>query len=104
EALDLIQRAVELGGDTAAFLDTRGIVHLALGKTDRAVEDLEEANAQLPSAVRCFHLARAYQTAGKHGSAVTALQPADKLGLHEERLEPLERARFRQVRDEIGQR
>lgn len=104
EALDLIQRAVQVRGDTAELLDTRGVVYLALGKNDLALQDLEEANAQAPSAARCFHLARGYHVTGKHTAAVAALRRADKLGLHEERLEPLERDLYRKVREEIGQR
>ena len=65
EALELIQRAVQVRGDTAELLDTRGVIYLALSKNDLAVQDLEEANAQVPSAPRWFHLARGYQAAGE---------------------------------------
>ncbi|MBY0522441.1 MAG: tetratricopeptide repeat protein [Gemmataceae bacterium] len=101
EALALILRAVQVRGDTAELLDTRGVVYLALGKNEDAVQDLEEANAQAPTASRWLHLARAYQATGKQSNAVAALRRADKLGLHEERLEPLERALYRQVREQI---
>ncbi len=104
EALELIQRAVHVRGDTAEMLDTRGVVYLALGQSEPAIQDLEEANAQAATAPRWFHLARGYQMAGNHAAAIATLRRADKLGLREDRLEPLERATYRRVRTELESR
>lgn len=43
EALTDIERAIQLGGPSAAFLDTRGYILFLLGQYDRALADLDEA-------------------------------------------------------------
>ncbi|HEX8199037.1 MAG TPA: tetratricopeptide repeat protein, partial [Isosphaeraceae bacterium] len=88
EPLRLIDRALEIGGKLPALLDTRGLVCLVLGRTDEAIQDLEQATAQAPDGNVYFHLARAYQQAEKRAAASDAFRKAQSLGV---RPDPLER-------------
>src|SRR5262249_26531529 len=104
EALPLIERAIAVHGPRADLLDTRAAVYLALGQTQQAIADLEQANADSPTSSRWFHLARAHQL-GKNGSAaLDALQKAKASGLKLEMLHPVERVTFRKVAEELEQR
>ena len=48
-ALEVIARAILLDGPTPDLLDTRGIAYLAMGRSDLAIKDLEDAVAVAPS-------------------------------------------------------
>jgi tetratricopeptide (TPR) repeat protein len=91
EALTLIERALAVEGPVATLLDTRALVHLARGKPELAIKDLEEASVTGQSATRYFHLAQAHQAARNHAAAVSALRKARDLGLSPARVHPLER-------------
>jgi Tfp pilus assembly protein PilF len=95
EALPLIERVLHKYGPVPSLLDTRALVHLAMGQTDTAITDLTEAIRQEASAVRYYHLAQA-QTAAKNAiGAASAWKKARTLGLTERDLHPLELAGFR---------
>ncbi len=59
EALALIQRAIDLEGETPDYLDTRAIALLASGQPEPAIQDLKNAVAVDPKPEKFFHLARA---------------------------------------------
>jgi tetratricopeptide (TPR) repeat protein len=101
EALPLISRAIEIAGLRGELLETRAAVHLALGRSDLAVADLEEASADQPTAVRYFQLARAHRAANNSPAAVAALRKAKSLGLATELLHPMERSSYRQLAEEL---
>jgi tetratricopeptide (TPR) repeat protein len=100
EALGLVQQAVEAAGPDASLLDTRALIQLARGRRDLALVDLRAAVAARPSPVLYFHLARACLPGDRKGAA-EAWQQASRLGLSEGRLDPLERAAYRELRAEL---
>lgn len=100
EALEWSRQAIEQAGPQAPLLDTRGTAYLSAGQVKPALDDLEEAVAQHPTAPRYFHLARAYRAAKDHGAALLAYRKAKKLGLQANHLHPLERAEYEIVRAE----
>jgi cellulose synthase operon protein C len=94
EALELGNRAIQVAGPQAALLDTRAVVSMARGDAWSAIDDLEQAIAQAPSAARSFHLARAYALAGLAAKAADTLQQARALGLTPHRLHALEQTTY----------
>jgi tetratricopeptide (TPR) repeat protein len=104
EALVLINRALDAHGPKPALLDTRAMVYLALGQSDRAIADLQEATSDTPSASRYFHLARAHQLANNRKAALEALGKAKSSGLELHLLHPVERVAYRKMLDELEQR
>src|SRR5262249_8007844 len=49
-ALGLINRAIERAGPDPELLDTRAVIYLTTGQSDRALTDLDEAIAASPTA------------------------------------------------------
>jgi len=101
EALQRINTAVTGLGRQADLLDTRGVVYLALGKTEEALADFREATAEAASPARLFHLARAHLKARDTANARKALGQAKTLGLKPESLHPVEQALCRQMLQEL---
>jgi tetratricopeptide (TPR) repeat protein len=104
EALELINRAIELLGPQPDLLDTRASVYLALGKNDLAIVDLELANADRPLPMRYFHLAQAHRAANNNKTAADLLKKATGAGLKAEHLHPAERVAFIKLLSEMDQR
>lgn len=96
-ALDLINKAIALRGPMPEFLDTRAVVYLNSGESQRAVKDLEDAVAIDPSAVKYFHLAQAYLEASNKQAAKQNLEKARAMGLAKGILHPLELDAYQQV-------
>jgi tetratricopeptide (TPR) repeat protein len=101
DALKLIQRAIERQGDVPDFLDTRAVVEMGKSQADAAVRDLEQANADQPTASRTFRLAQAYYLANNRDKALEALRRAKSSGLKPEDLHPTEQMAFRKVNAEL---
>jgi Tfp pilus assembly protein PilF len=97
DALAMIERSIQVQGPRAELLDTRGVVQLALGKTEAAVADFVTATADAPTPTRLFHLARAHQRGNNREAALTALRRAQTAGLKPEQLHPLERQMYQVV-------
>jgi tetratricopeptide (TPR) repeat protein len=105
EALQLINRAIDIAGPRGELLDTRASVYIALNQPDKAVKDLETALADNPVPTRYFHLAQAQRLANNAAQAVEALQKATSAGLtRPEQLHPVERAAFLKLKGELEQR
>jgi tetratricopeptide (TPR) repeat protein len=102
EALPFIKRALKVYGPRPELLDTRALVHLAQGKTDLAIADLERVVRDDPSAARYFHLARAFLMARQARPALQAFQKAKASGLEVQRLHPIERDEFKRMAVELG--
>ena len=82
EALDYVDRAMNIAGRTPALLDTRGTILVHDQRYDEAVACLQEATAGGAEDPRYFfHLALAYQGAGKDKDARDALRSSRELGL-----------------------
>jgi tetratricopeptide (TPR) repeat protein len=97
EALDLIQRAMGIDGETPDLQDTRAMVYLALERPEDAIRDLEEAIAVNPTPEKYFHLARACRAAGQKTEAREHYRKAVELGLVANALHPLERPYFNEL-------
>ena len=70
EALQHIERAIEISGRQASLLDTQGTIFLKTGDTTQAIASLEEATAGgEPDARYYFHLAAAYHQAQRDADA-----------------------------------
>jgi tetratricopeptide (TPR) repeat protein len=104
KAEKLINRALDVMGPRPELLDTRAIVHLALGKSGAAIADLKTANADTPSATRYFHLARALHLAQQPAQALKAFEKAKATGLEIKQLHPSERVEFDRIKKELYQR
>jgi cellulose synthase operon protein C len=97
EALELITRAVVLAGPVPDLRDTRAVIYLTMGQSEAAIEDLEEALLESPTAVSHFHLAQAYLLAKKPKEARESLERAMALGLDARELHALERPAYDQM-------
>jgi tetratricopeptide (TPR) repeat protein len=103
EALELIDRAIEIAGSHPSLLDTRAVVYLQMGKPEQAIGDLREAltlNPQKP--LLYVHLARAHQMSHRQEEARKALQRAVELGMKPESIDPLEQPAMNGLRQELG--
>jgi tetratricopeptide (TPR) repeat protein len=97
EALELANRAVQIAGPVPDLLDTRGVAALALGRAEQAIQDLEAAVAAKPDPAILFHLARAYDMAGRRDKSRAALDQARSRGLAVEKLQPAEREQYERL-------
>ncbi|HTU92356.1 MAG TPA: tetratricopeptide repeat protein [Gemmataceae bacterium] len=91
EALDAINKAIDLVGPSPELRDTRGVVYIMLDQSDLALADLQISSAQAPSASHSFHLARALAKANRLREARQALEDANKRGFDVKALHPLEK-------------
>ena len=92
EALELIDRAIDLQGRISTLVDTRAVACIRDGQIDRAVKDLKRAQEVDPKKRSlAVHLAWAYHAQGKIDEARQALQEAEKLGWKPENSDALER-------------
>lgn len=101
EALELVNEAIRLIGPLSALLDTRGVVYLALGDGDKAVEDMEMAVRIEETPSKYFHLAQAHLLAGNPKEALTAWEEGVSMGLDATTVSPLEQEDYAQVKGQI---
>jgi len=104
EALNLVNRAIALEGSAPGLLDTRGLVYLALGRSEPALKDLTEAVALNPTPTLDFHLARAQMLADRRDAARASLRRAQVAGLDENAVDPLERKAFQTLVASLGKK
>jgi tetratricopeptide (TPR) repeat protein len=100
EAKGLIDRAIDMLGPHPDLLDTRALIHLALGDDAAAVADLRQAVLQ-PSDVKFLHLAYAEMRIGDLAAARRALEQGIAKGLSAERLSPADRSRLEAVKQKV---
>ena len=98
EAKKLIDAAIAELGPHPDLLDTRGLIHLALGENRLAVADLEESILE-PTALKYLHLACAQMAAKQTEAARKSLLQAKKLGLQPAHLTPADKERLQRVED-----
>jgi len=107
EALEVVNRAIEIGGATSTLVDTRAVALIRAGEPDRAAQELRDAQAVDPKNVSlALHLAWACQQAGKTEEGRKAFEQAEELGLKPETRDPLERGIIARLRQQLvtGQR
>jgi tetratricopeptide (TPR) repeat protein len=88
EALELVQRAITIAGPLADLLDTRAKVYLSLGRSAEAIQDLEDAINEAPTAKRYFQLALAEERNRNPSAAKTAFSLARRYGIDARDLHP----------------
>ena len=93
EALQLVNRAIDVAGAIPGLLDTRGMIHLRAGRTAYALADLQEATQESESPLTYLHYALALVHDDKFQRAIGMLETAKTLGLRRETLHPLEQRR-----------
>jgi tetratricopeptide (TPR) repeat protein len=108
EAISLINSAIEANKAIPELLDTRALVYLAQGDTTKAIGELEPlvVDPAIPHRVLaslCFHLARAYQRAGRPEDARAQLKKARAAGLRPESLHELERQLLSSMENDLEQ-
>lgn len=101
EARALIDEAIAFMGPHPDLLDTRGLVHLALGDVDQALADLAEA-ALKPSDAKLLHLAWAQLQKGDRAAAERSLRAARKQRLQRSRLSTADRKRLDELEAVFG--
>ena len=105
EALELVDRAIDIAGPNPTLLDTRAVVLMQLSQGDKALDALREAVRSQPDRpTYYFHLARAYQMTNATTEAREALKRSRELGLNEQTIDPLERGTYHKLRGEIARR
>ena len=103
EAIELIDRAIEVVGENPSLVDTRAVARIKSGQVDRAVKELLAIRKQAPQNPSfALHLAWAYHAQGQSDQARTELQEAKKLGLKPMTLNPIELAVFQRLRKELS--
>ncbi len=104
-ALEYINKAIDGLGKRPELLDTRGVIYMNLGKTDKALADLKEATKDSTSANRLFHLARAHYLARDRDNAIKELTKARQLpldqALNPNKLHPKEQEMCRRMLEEL---
>ena len=105
EALQYIDRAIDIAGPQPGLLDTKGMVLVHEDKAGEAVSLLQQAVQQAAAALTPdprydFHLAVAYYRTGDHGKARTALNKARDRDLEDRVLTDMDR----ELLDELGQK
>ena len=101
EALKSIDQTITLSGPLPFLLDTRASVHLAAGRSQQAIRDLENSIVDSSTAVAYFHLAQAHLTQGNRTEANRALRQGSALGLNADSVHPLECEAFEQLRNRL---
>jgi tetratricopeptide (TPR) repeat protein len=101
EALELLQKAIDLDGPRAELVDSRAVAYLATDQARQAVKDLEGVIAYAAKPSLYFHLARAHHQAKDRQAAVQALHKAKELGLTAASLHPLERETYQRLLQDL---
>lgn len=103
EALQMIQKAIDINGPMAELLDTRGVVQIALNKPEEAIQDIEAALVESPDWLKFLHLAVAHLRANRNEAVADAYREAERIGLNEKHIPPLERKFYVEVKQMIDE-
>ena len=76
------------------MIDSRATIYIAMGESNKALEDIETALADAKTPIRLFHLAQVYSQSGRPKSAVATFAEAEELGLTLDTIQPLERPAY----------
>lgn len=76
QALEYVNRAIEVSGKVPGWFDTRGMIYLFLGETQKAIEDLQFAVENGNDPRYHFHLAIAYRQSEQKEKAKQSLEKA----------------------------
>ena len=98
EALALVQKAIAMVGPVPDLLDTRAKTFLALGRSGEAIQDMDDAISESPTAMRYFQLAEAEQMSGNPVGAQEAFQHSIQLGIDSRDLHPIDLPAFERLK------
>ncbi len=98
----MLSRASGLDGPNPEVLDTQALAYMAVGRSDLAIKNLEDAIAVNPSPLKYVHLAEAYLAAERRNDADVALRNAQTAGLDLKKLNPLERESCKRLLDALA--
>jgi tetratricopeptide (TPR) repeat protein len=101
EALELVQKAIAIAGPLIDLLDTRAKVYLSLGRAAEAIQDLEDAVNELPTAVRYFQLALAQEMNANRPAAKSAFTQAIRHGIDVRDLHPQDAKEFERLQTQL---
>jgi len=102
EALKYIDQAIEIAGEQAPLLDTKGMILVYDQKAEQAVYFLKTAAAALnPDPRYYFHLAVAYQRTGAADEARQALKKAQDGNLDDVILTPADRQLLKELEQKL---
>jgi Tfp pilus assembly protein PilF len=94
EALQMIDHVIRNVGRNPNSIDTRGVILIRLGRFDEAIEELKWVVQAEPTGVHYYHLAHAYQKAGRDAEFRAAREQMRRAGLTVADLDPDERPEF----------
>ncbi|MBN1912299.1 MAG: tetratricopeptide repeat protein [Pirellulales bacterium] len=101
EALDFINQAIRIRGPQDHLLDSRASVYIARGQWKEAIADMDVAIQSSSTGIRHFHRAQALFGDGQKSEAAAELSKAESLGLTAEKLQPLERPAYRELKKQL---
>ncbi len=103
DPLKLVNEAAEIMGPNSDILDTRAVVHTSRKDYQQAIEDLELAVTDTPTASKYFHKAHAHLLAQENRAAVEAWEKAEKLGLNHDAINLMEIDIYEDLKSKIDQ-
>ena len=102
ESSRLIEEAIRILGPRSDLLDTKGVVQIAEGDYDGAIESVSMAIDQGgPEALKYFHSALAHWKSGDKNAAVVAMQDALQMDIDPATMIGAERQKFEDLRREM---
>ncbi len=102
QALEYVQKAIRLTGQTGELLDTRARIRIAAGDYAQAIDDLTEAIREQPTSLRYFHLAMARLKQAKPNEAQIAFRKAKQRGIDERTVHPSDIPTLRQMQAQFN--
>ena len=101
EALEKIDKVIQLTGRTPNNVDTRGVILVRLGRLEQAIDELKWVVQAEPTNVHYYHLAQAYRKMGRDADFQKAFEEAKRAGLTSAVLDPTERADFEEMLKQV---
>ena len=104
EALEFIDRAIEVAGAGPTMLDSRATVYLARKELPQALANMKAALLDPPTPTRLFHLAQIKDRMNDEAGARQALRAAHELNSKADELDPLLHALERPVYKKLNEK
>lgn len=103
DLLKLVEEAIDIMGPNSDILDTRALVYVSQKDYKSAIEDLELAVTDRPTASKYYHKALAHFKDGQNKAALEAWEKAEELGLSREAINRMEYDQFENMKKQIDQ-
>ena len=103
DPLKLVQEAQDIMGPNSDILDTRAVVLTSQGKYKQAIQALELAVTDNPTASKYYHKAVAHYKANEMRNAVEAWEKAEGLVLNRDSLNRMEFEQYEDMKQKIDQ-